>query len=209
MRVEDLPTDQHRPYEDVMAMLLGTFFVALGVTFYTHAVLLTGSTAGLALLLSYMTSNVTGWGFGVYFFAINLPFYYLAVKRMGWSFTLRTFAAIGLVSLFSDLTQGWVQFANVPSLYAALMGGALMGIGMLMLFRHRTSLGGINILALYLQDKHGLRAGYVQLAIDGIILLIALTQLPLDRVGYSVLGALTLNMIIALNHKPGRYIGVS
>lgn len=209
MRVEDLPTDQHRLYEDVMAMLLGTFFVALGVTFYTHAVLLTGSTAGLALLLSYMTSNVTGWGFGVYFFAINLPFYYLAVKRMGWSFTLRTFAAIGLVSLFSELTQGWVQFANVPSLYAALMGGALMGMGMLMLFRHRTSLGGINILALYLQDKHGLRAGYVQLAIDGVILLIALTQLPLDRVGYSVLGALTLNLIIALNHKPGRYIGVS
>ncbi|MDQ7734319.1 YitT family protein [Halomonas sp. SpR1] len=209
MRVEDLPTDQHRPYEDVMAMLLGTFFVALGVTFYTHAVLLTGSTAGLALLLSYMTSNVTGWGFGVYFFAINLPFYYLAVKRMGWSFTLRTFAAIGLVSLFSELTQGWVQFGNVPSLYAALMGGALMGIGMLMLFRHRTSLGGINILALYLQDKHGLRAGYVQLAIDGVILLIALTQLPLDRVGYSVLGALTLNLIIALNHKPGRYIGDS
>ncbi|TVP46489.1 MAG: YitT family protein [Halomonas sp.] len=209
MRVEDLPKDQHRPYEDVMAMLLGTFFVALGVTFYTHAVLLTGSTAGLALLLSYMTSNVTGWGFGVYFFAINLPFYYLAVKRMGWSFTLRTFAAIGLVSLFSELTQGWVQFANVPSLYAALMGGALMGIGMLMLFRHRTSLGGINILALYLQDKHGWRAGYVQLAIDGVILLIALTQLPLDRVGYSVLGALTLNLIIALNHKPGRYIGVS
>ncbi|CEP37792.1 MULTISPECIES: YitT family protein [Halomonadaceae] len=209
MRVEDLPTDQHRPYEDVMAMLLGTFFVALGVTFYTHAVLLTGSTAGLALLLSYMTSSVTGWGFGVWFFAINLPFYYLAVKRMGWSFTLRTFAAIGLVSLFSELTQGWVQFANVPSLYAALMGGALMGIGMLMLFRHRTSLGGINILALYLQDKHGLRAGYVQLAIDGVILLIALTQLPLDRVGYSVLGALTLNLIIALNHKPGRYIGVS
>ncbi|MCA8865384.1 MULTISPECIES: YitT family protein [unclassified Halomonas] len=209
MRVEDLPKDQHRPYEDMMAMLLGTFFVALGVTFYTHAVLLTGSTAGLALLLSYMTSSMTGWGFGVYFFAINLPFYYLAVKRMGWSFTLRTFAAIGLVSLFSELTQGWVQFAKVPSLYAALMGGALMGIGMLMLFRHRTSLGGINILALYLQDTHGLRAGYVQLAIDGVILLIALTQLPLDRVGYSVLGALTLNLIIALNHKPGRYIGVS
>ena len=202
MRMEDLPKDPHKPYEDIMAMLLGTLFVALGVTFYTHAVLLTGSTAGMALLLNYLT----GWGFGVWFFAINLPFYYLAIKRMGWSFTLRTFVAIGLVSLFSELTQGGVEFANVPSLYAALMGGALMGIGMLMLFRHRTSLGGINILALYLQDKHGLRAGYVQLGIDAVILLVALTQLPL---GYSVLGALMLNLIIALNHKPGRYIGVS
>ena len=205
MRMEDLPKDPHKPYEDIMAMLLGTLFVALGVTFYTHAVLLTGSTAGMALLLNYLT----GWGFGVWFFAINLPFYYLAIKRMGWSFTLRTFVAIGLVSLFSELTQGWVEFANVPSLYAALMGGALMGIGMLMLFRHRTSLGGINILALYLQDKHGLRAGYVQLGIDAVILLVALTQLPLDRVGYSVLGALMLNLIIALNSSQGVISGLA
>ena len=79
MRMEDLPKDPHKPYEDIMAMLLGTLFVALGVTFYTHAVLLTGSTAGITLLLNYLT----GWGFGVWFFAINLPFYYLAIKRMG------------------------------------------------------------------------------------------------------------------------------
>lgn len=205
MRDDSLPQDPHQPYEDVMAMLLGTLFVALGVTLYTQAVLLTGSTAGMALLLNYLT----GWGFGVWFFAINLPFYYLAIKRMGWSFTLRTFVAIGLVSVFSELTQRWVTFESVPSLYAAVMGGALIGVGMLMLFRHRTSLGGINILALYLQQRHGWRAGYVQLGIDGLILLVALTQLPLDRVGYSVVGAVTLNLIIALNHKPGRYIGVS
>jgi len=202
---DNLPQDPHQPYEDVMAMLLGTLFVALGVTLYTQAILLTGSTAGMALLLNYLT----GWGFGIWFFAINLPFYYLAIKRMGWSFTLRTFVAIGLVSVFSELTQRWVTFESVPSLYAAVMGGALIGVGMLMLFRHRTSLGGINILALYLQQRYGWRAGYVQLGIDGLILLAALTQLPLDRVGYSVIGAVTLNLIIALNHKPGRYIGVS
>ena len=106
MRMEDLPKDPHKPYEDIMAMLLGTLFVALGVTFYTHAVLLTGSTAGMALLLNYLT----GWGFGVWFFAINLPFYYLAIKRMGWSFTLRTFVAIGLVSLCSGFTCSGSNF---------------------------------------------------------------------------------------------------
>ena len=29
MRMEDLPKDPHKPYEDIMAMLLGTLFVAL------------------------------------------------------------------------------------------------------------------------------------------------------------------------------------
>ncbi|WP_108447380.1 YitT family protein [Halomonas denitrificans] len=205
MDPQDLPTDRHRPHEDVMAMLVGTLFVALGVSFYTQAMLLTGSTAGLAFLLQY----ATGWRFGVGFFLINLPFYWLAIRRMGWSFTLRTFVAIALVSVFSELTAGWIRIEWLQPLYAALMGGSLIGIGMLVLFRHRTSLGGINILSLYLQDRYGWRAGYVQLGIDGGIMLIALSMLPLERVGLSVLGAVALNLIIALNHKPGRYMGVS
>jgi uncharacterized membrane-anchored protein YitT (DUF2179 family) len=205
MDPQELPTDPHRPHEDIMAMLVGTLFVALGVTFYTQAMLLTGSTAGIAFLLQY----ATGWQFGVWFFLINLPFYWLAVRRMGWSFTLRTFVAIALVSLFSELTGRWIRIEALQPLYAALMGGSLIGIGMLVLFRHRTSLGGINILSLFLQDRYGLRAGYVQLGIDGVIMLIALLVLPAERVGLSVLGALALNLIIALNHKPGRYMGVS
>lgn len=205
MDPQDLPKDPHRPHEDVMAMLVGTLFVALGVTLYTQALLLTGSTAGLAFLLQY----ATGWRFGVWFFAINLPFYYLAIKRMGWSFTLRTFAAIALVSVFSALTGRWIVIDSLHPLYASLMGGSLIGIGMLILFRHRTSLGGINILALFLQDRYGLRAGYVQLGVDGLIMLAALLVLPMERVGLSVLGAVALNLIIALNHKPGRYMGVS
>ncbi|MCL7939517.1 YitT family protein [Halomonas sp. ATCH28] len=205
MDPQELPTDPHRPHEDVMAMLVGTLFVALGVSFYTQAMLLTGSTAGLAFLLQY----ATGWRFGIWFFLINLPFYWLAVRRMGWSFTLRTFVAIGLVSVFSELTAGWIRIEWLQPLYAALMGGSLIGIGMLVLFRHRTSLGGINILALFLQDRYGWRAGYVQLGIDALIMLVALLVLPMERVGLSVLGAVALNLIIALNHKPGRYMGVS
>lgn len=205
MDPQELPTDPHRPHEDVMAMLVGTLFVALGVSFYTQAMLLTGSTAGLAFLLQY----ATGWRFGIGFFLINLPFYWLAVRRMGWSFTLRTFVAIGLVSLFSELTAGWIRIEWLQPLYAALMGGSLIGIGMLVLFRHRTSLGGINILALFLQDRYGWRAGYIQLGIDALIMLVALLVLPMERVGLSVVGAVALNLIIALNHKPGRYMGVS
>ncbi|ATJ84255.1 YitT family protein [Halomonas beimenensis] len=205
MDPKELPTDPHRLYEDLLAMLLGTLFVALGVNFYTEATLLTGSTAGMALLMQY----ATGWSFGLLFFLLNLPFYALAIRRMGWNFTLRTFVAIGLVSLFSELTGQWIAIERLHPLYAALMGGSLIGLGMLVLFRHRTSLGGINILALFLQERYGWRAGYVQLAIDGMILLVAFFMLPLDKVALSVFGALAMNLIIALNHKPGRYLGVS
>lgn len=84
-----------------------------------------------------------------------------------------------------------------------------MGLGILSLFRHKASVGGINILALYLQDNFGIRAGWFQLGVDAVILVFAFFVLPVDRVLYSILGAVMLNLIIGLNHRPGRYIGFS
>ncbi|HEY0887958.1 MAG TPA: YitT family protein, partial [Ramlibacter sp.] len=88
------------------------------------------------------------------------------------------------------------------------LGGLLCGTGMLMLFRHRASLGGLNTLVLYLQDRLGWRAGKVQMLLDGLILLAALFVADLPRVALSVLGAVVLNLTLAINHRPGRYLAV-
>ncbi|MCW5707150.1 YitT family protein [Shinella yambaruensis] len=197
--------ERHSAYEDAIAIVVGTMFMALGVVIYTKAVLLAGSTAGLALLLQY----ASGIGFWWLFFAINLPFYVLAVRKLGWAFTLRTFAAVTLVSIFTRLTSDLVSFSHLDPLYAAVMGGALSGTGLLILFRHRTGLGGINVLAIYLQDRFGIRAGYFQLAVDLAILAAAVFVIPLDRLALSVLGAVVVNMTLAINHRPGRYLGVT
>ncbi len=202
----DLSTpSRHRLHEDVFAIFIGTMLVSLGIAFYAEAQLTTGSTAGLALLLQYMTGIPFGW----LFFVINLPFYVLAFLRMGLPFTTKTVAGVALVSFFSGQISGWIDIGSINPLFAALVGGGLMGLGILSLFRHKASVGGINILALYLQDNFGIRAGYFQLGVDAIILVIAFFVLPFDRVLYSILGALVLNLIIALNHRPGRYVGFS
>ncbi|MEX0584408.1 MAG: YitT family protein, partial [Natronospirillum sp.] len=191
--------------EDTFALLTGTFLVALGVLLYASAGLITGSTAGLAFLVNYLTP----YGFGLALFVINLPFYGLAITRMGWAFTLRTFCAVGLIAVFAELTPLWIDVTAIHPVYASLMGGSLMGVGLLILFRHRASLGGINILGLYLQGRLGIRAGNVQMGVDLAILGLALFLLPWPRVLLSVLGAASMNLILTLNHKPGRYVGVS
>jgi uncharacterized membrane-anchored protein YitT (DUF2179 family) len=195
----------HRWYEDIFAIFIGTTLVSLGIAFYAEAQLTTGSSAGLALLLQYMTGIPFGW----LFFAINLPFYGLAFLRMGLPFALKTIASVALVSIFAGQFPGWIGIDQIDPLFAALVGGGLIGLGILSLFRHKASVGGINILALYLQDNFGIRAGYFQLGVDAVILVIAFFVLPFDRVLFSILGALVLNMIIALNHRPGRYVGFS
>ncbi|NRQ13225.1 YitT family protein [Ensifer sesbaniae] len=203
--VSEAPVERHRLYEDALAILTGTLIISLGVIIYSKAMLLTGSTSGLALLLQY----ATGAEFWLVFFLVNLPFYVLAVKRLGWMFALRTFLAVSLVSLFSRLTTGWVEIARLDPIYAAVVGGGLMGTGLLILFRHRTGLGGINIVAIYLQEKFGVRAGYFQLAVDLAILAAAYFVLPPANLVLSVVGAAVVNMTLAINHRPGRYAGVT
>lgn len=198
-------TQRHRPQEDALAVLTGAGFIALGIVLQAKAGLLSGGTSGLALLLHYGT----GLGFPILFFCLNLPFYALSAMRLGWKLTVRTFVAVALVSLLAAWTPNWIGVERIAPLYAAILGGALMGVGLLILFRHRTSLGGVNILALYAQERLGLNAGWVQLGIDAAILASALFVVPPERVAFSLAGAAALNIVLATNHRPGRYAGMS
>ena len=193
---------RHSLAEDAQALVTATLFIALGVAMFQHAGLLTGGTAGIAFLIHY----ASGWDFGAVFFAVNLPFYGLAWRRMGRAFTFKTFAAVALLSGFAALLPRWVGFAALAPLYAAVMGGALVGMGLLVLFRHRASLGGVGIVALALQESRGWRAGAVQMAIDAAIVGAALWVAGGERVALSIVGALALNGVLAINHRPGRYV---
>jgi uncharacterized membrane-anchored protein YitT (DUF2179 family) len=199
---QDTPPLRHTRYEDALALLSGTALIALAVALFQQAHLLSGGTAGIAFLLHYGT----GVGFGPVFFVLNLPFYVLAWRRMDRAFLLKTMLAVALLSVLSELTPRLIRFEEVQPLYAALVGGVLLGVGFLILFRHRASLGGVGILAFYLQETRGWRAGHVQMAVDTLILLLALWTTPIDRVALSVAGAVVLNLTLAINHRAGRYI---
>lgn len=198
------PPVRHTLAEDIQALLVGPLFVALSVVFFRHAGLLTGGTAGLAFLAHYASD----WSFGVLFFVINLPFYFFAVRTLGWVFTVKTFAAVALLSLYSELLPHLIHFDRLDPLFAGIMGGFLTGIGLLILVRHKASLGGLGVLAIYLQETRGWRAGKVQMAADLAIVGAALLIRPVGLVGISVIGAMALNLVIAVNHKPGRYVGM-
>lgn len=194
----------HSIIEDILAIVIGTLMVSFGIAMFKQAGLLTGSTAGLAFLIHYLTSLP----FGVVFFTINLPFYYLAIKRKGWPFTIKTFCAVGLVSIFSSLHGYFLHLGTLNSFYTGIIGGLLMGVGFIVLFRHQASLGGINILALYLQDTHGIRAGKLQMVVDTIIVLASLFVVSPTALISSIIGAVAMNMIITLNHRPDRYLAM-
>jgi uncharacterized membrane-anchored protein YitT (DUF2179 family) len=138
------PVARHSLFDDAHALLTGTLFVGLGLAMFRHAGLMTGGTVGLAFLAHY----ATGAAFGPLFFAVNLPFYLLAWRRMGPRFTLKTVAAVSLLAGLSEVLPAWFRLQQVAPWFAAVGGGLLVGAGFVILFRHRASLGGLNVLVL-------------------------------------------------------------
>ncbi|OOG39043.1 hypothetical protein B0B52_16300 [Polaromonas sp. A23] len=194
----------HSWFDDGHALVAGSLFVALGLTMFSHAGLLTGGVAGVAFLASYASA----WSLALLFFLLSLPFFGLAWFRLGAEFTLKSFIAVALVSVCTGLAPKVVRFELLNPWVASVLGGCLIGFGLLALLRHRASVGGVNILAQWLQQSKGLSAGKVQLAVDVVVVLAALFVVPPVRVLQSVVGAVAIGAILALNHRPGRYLGV-
>jgi uncharacterized membrane-anchored protein YitT (DUF2179 family) len=192
----------HNLFEDAQALVAAALVGSLGLSLLKDAGLITGGTVGLAFLVHY----ASGAGLGTLVFAINVPFVVFAWFQVGRAFAIKTLCAIGLLSLATDLLPRCISFGTLSPLYAAIMGGLLAGVAMIILFRHQGSLGGLNIIAHWLQERFGWRAGYVQLAIDVAIIGASLTLLPPERIVISLVGAAALNLTLAINHRPGRYM---
>ena len=107
------------------------------------------------------------------------------------------------MAAFSNLVPQMVQFGELNPLFTAVFGGLLMGTGMLILFRHRSSLGGFNVLVLYLQERFGWRAGRIQMALDCSIVLCAFALTDWQHIALSVLGAVAAEPD-AGHQPPGR-----
>lgn len=196
------PLSARRLQDDAQGLATGTLFAAFGVFLMQQAGLVPGGTVGIALVLHY----ASGMDLGAVLFLVNLPFYALAWLRLGRAFTLRTGLSVTLLSLLSWWLPQAVTVQAIAGPLAAVLGGLLCGAGMLFLFRHGASLGGLNVLVLRLQDRLGWPAGRVQMVPDAVIVL-AGGWMAGDwrRLGLSVLAVAALNLVLVWNHRAGRY----
>ncbi len=194
----------HSIAEDAQGLLTGCLFVGLAVCLFREAHLFTGGTTGLAFLVHYLA----GYPLGAVLFVINLPFYVFGWRRLGRVFTLKTFAAVALLSVYVEVLPHWIGFSHLNAAFGAVMAGLLAGTGILILIRHGASLGGVTITAIYLQKTRGWRAGNVQMAVDLVILLAAFAATDPRTALLSLLGAVAVNLVIGVNHRTDRYYGV-
>ncbi len=173
-------------------IVLGCVLVSLGLLLLRHAQVVTGGTAGLALSLSYLLSLP----FAGLFFVINIPFYIFSFMRMGWSFTLSTIVSVCLVSLVSSL-GAFLPLPTMPALVGTVIGSVLCGLGLSTLFMNRASLGGVNIVALFLQQRLGWNPGMVNFIFDSVVVCIGFYSVGWYEAILSMLSVVIVSSIIS------------
>ncbi|MCB5409685.1 YitT family protein [Pseudogemmobacter faecipullorum] len=189
-------------FEDLQGIIIASAQAALGIFLLRAAGLVTGGTAGTALVLSYLM----GWNFSLTFFALNLPFFAFAWLARGPVFFCKNIATVTAVSLMTEAMKPYLLIDSIHPGLAALIFGISAGVGLLGLFRHASSLGGASIVALILQDRFGIKAGWTQLAHDAVLFLIAAFLFPATMVLWSLLGTVILNLVVAFNHRRDWYV---
>ena len=196
---------QHTWYEDLFGLATGSILIAIGISFMEAGGLLTGGAVGVAQLLA----KSLGISLSLLYILISIPFFALAIWKLGISFATRSFVNILLVSYLVDLFPRFIQMNVSNQLVAAVIANTLAGIGVLAVFRHNSSLGGFQVIALLAQEKLKIQAGVAQAIIDFIVLAIGLSTYGLTATLYSLVGVVIFNGILALNHRPDLYIGRS
>jgi uncharacterized membrane-anchored protein YitT (DUF2179 family) len=125
---------------------------------------------------------------GVTIWLLNIPLFIWGVKELGTQFGARTFFGFTLNSFFIDLFRGeipglnFIQLQNSETilnlrqddfLFLILLGAALLGIGLGIVFKFRGSTAGSDIVAAIMQKRFGIKPGMAIMIIDFFVILIA------------------------------------
>lgn len=188
--------------EDAQGIAFGTVMAGFSAMLLGSAGLITGQLAGLALLIA----QATGWPFGPVYAVLSLPFYGFGYRRLGLGFVIRTAVSVAALVVVTLVLPRLIGFSYLAPVAAAVLGGMAAGAGLMALFRHRASLGGIGAVALDVQDRFGIRAGWVQMGFDAVLFAVAFLLMPWRMVLWSGLAAMVTNLVIAINHRRDRYL---
>lgn len=151
-------------------IIAGSLALALGVVlFFLSNSITTGGTPGIALLLHHLS----GLSIGTLIILVNIPLLILGIKYIGKLFAFRTIVSIILLSIFVDLFSIYLKIESITSnnLLASVFGGIFIGIGVGMILRGDSSVGGSTIIARIVSSQTEIKPGQVILFIDFLIII--------------------------------------
>ena len=155
-------------FKDMFFIFLGTLIYSFGYTaFVLPEQVVMGGVAGISALLYYAFGLLPG----ISIWVLNITLLLVAMKALSRQFIVRTVIGVTMLSaligalqpvfqMFPMITAGEDKFMHV------LIGGALGGAGLGLVFSHNGSTGGTDIIIALLNKKFSMSFGRAMQFID-------------------------------------------
>ncbi|MBQ8375113.1 MAG: YitT family protein [Clostridia bacterium] len=136
-----------------------------------------GGFSGTSVLLSQYTLLPMA----VFLIVLNIPFYFIAHKKIGWEFLIYSLYAIGIYSLGSlvinnflkiDFSLGSPVVGN-DMVLGAIFGGLLSGIGSGLVIKFGGALDGVEVMALLFHKRLGISVGTFVMIYNAVLYITA------------------------------------
>ena len=159
-------------FKDLIFISLGILSYAIGYTaFILPEKVVMGGVSGISALIFYATHIPAG----ISIFVLNVVMLIIAFTALTRQFIVRTIIGVGIMSLFVGVLQPF--FAAYPIITAGedkfmhvLIGGAMAGAGLGLVFSHNGSTGGTDIITVLLNKYFNVSFGRAMQFVDCTII---------------------------------------
>ncbi len=148
-----------------------------------------GGVSGIGALIYY----ATGFPMGYTYFLVNIGLIFIAIKMLGANFGVKTVFGVIVGSVLLSVLQATIKQPVVDDKFmSTIIGGAIAGVGLGIVFTQGGSTGGTDIIAMIINKYRNISPGRVILMCDVFIIgssfLVLLDLDPAKRIETIVYG---------------------
>jgi uncharacterized membrane-anchored protein YitT (DUF2179 family) len=175
------------PVIDYFFITIGAAIMAIGIgIFLVDARVVPGGVSGLSMAIHYLSNNTIPVGISIW--VLNIPLYIWGIRVLGKQFGVRTFYGFTLNSFFIDFFRGdfpglpYVRLQDTETikglfhndfLFLILIGAALLGMGLGIIFKFKGTTAGSDIVAAIMHKKYGVKPGQAIMITDFCVIALA------------------------------------
>ena len=178
-------------------IIIGSALFAAGFQFFLYPnSIIVGGVSGIAMIINYLTDLPVG----VMTIVLNIPLFIIAWRQFGTKFVIGSFVGMMLSSVFVDLFALVSYSPTDDMLLACIIGGAIKGLGMGIIYYAGATTGGTDIIAKFVRLKYPyINFGTLILITDAIIILaFAIIFHKVEGAMYAVIAMFVVSRVIDL-----------
>ena len=189
-----------KPSDYIIKYLLitvGSALFAAGFQFFLYPnSIIVGGVSGIAMIINMLS----GLPVGVMTIILNIPLFVIAWKCFGLGFIVSSAVGMTLSSVFVDLLALFEYSPTSDMLLACIIGGAVKGLGLGLVYYAGATTGGTDIIAKFIRLRFPyLNFGTVVLVTDFVIILtFALVFDRIEAAMYAVIAMFVVSKVIDL-----------